>query len=191
MFASCLAGPHNQPAKKRHNATVWPVYCLHWSEGFNLVLPWAPVFTVLWVTQWSWVAVCVCAHARVRAHVCILLNCVFNYLSIAQSKECRNFPVSDLEGTDHINTLVSLVRLHTRRMHSSEGRQWNFEHWPVGISLVAFNLAQQSPACPIPSLLLLSGPALLLSLFSVVFYPLTSTANPSTLQATIKDMRNQ
>lgn len=57
-----------------------------------------------------------------RAHTRFLLDRVFNYVHIAQSKECRNFPVSDLEGTDHISTLVSLVKFPIRRTHSSEGK---------------------------------------------------------------------
>lgn len=53
----------------------------------------------------------------------ILLDHGFNYLSAAQREECRNFPVSDAEGTDHVNTLVSLAKLRVRRLHSSDGRQ--------------------------------------------------------------------
>lgn len=179
---------HISPGVPKLSSTALPdVYRLHWSDGFNLMYcflghPYLQCCEQPSKAVWQ----CVCAHT----HVCILIACVFNYLSIAQPEECRNFPVSDLEGTDHVGTLVSLAKLRIRRIRSSEGRQWHSRRSLLKISLVAFNLAHQSPPCPIPSLLL-SGPDSLLSLFSVLFYPLTSTASPGTPRATIKDMRNQ
>lgn len=122
----------------------------------------------MWTPSKIWVAC---------TNVCtsILLDHGFNYLSAAQREECRNFPVSDAEGTDHVNTLVSLAKLRVRRLHSSDGRQWNPHRSLLKITPVAFNLSHQSSAYPTPSLQL-SGPASLL-LFAAVFYPLSSTAS--------------
>lgn len=95
-------------------------------------------------------------------------------LGILLSRYCTAWRMKPLATTgsgetDHINTLVSLAKLCLRRIRSPEGRQWHSHRSLLKISLVAFNLAHQSSACLIPSLLI-SEPALLL--FLVFQWPL-------------------
>lgn len=76
-------------AKKQHYISIWPICCLHWSGRFNLVFPWAPVFTALWATQWKQVAACVHLHACVYTHVLVMYT-LLDYLIISALHSLKN-----------------------------------------------------------------------------------------------------